>query len=238
MNDDGPAPTAPARISQEVIMKKNTIIIGALLALLVLAGCATPPPPPAPLPSVAKFEILQHKGTTVGVLAPPAWVEAAINGAKAVEKLPEYKNSFVVVVDVSGGSLEGIQNVASRLNADTEISRYLSLRVKDTFAGAQVGDKDKIETYMERCVKSVSEARFSGITKATDWWVQLRWYKPDNPRAWDHDEFRLLQLYTVDKAVLEEQLRAILAGAAADEPKTPEKQRAMDLVQQSFFDGF
>jgi hypothetical protein len=47
-----------------------------------------------------------------------------------------------------------------------------------------------------------------------------------------------MQLYTIDKASLQDQLQKILAGAAAAEPKTPEKQRAMDLVQQSFFDGF
>ena len=40
-----------------------------------------------------------------------------------------------------------------------------------------------------------------------------------------------------DAAVLE-QIEKQLNGAAAAEPKTPEKQRAMDLVQQSFFDGF
>jgi hypothetical protein len=223
---------------QEAIVKKLKTLPALAAVLLALAGCATKPEPLPPVPTVGKFEILQHKGTTLGVMSPPAWVEAALNGSKAVEKLPEYKNEFVIVVDVTGGNLDGVMNTASGLNAGPEVARYLSLRVKDTFSGAQVGDKDKIETYMERCVKSVSEASFSGIRKATDWWVQLRWYKPNNPKAFDHDEYRLLQLYTVDKSVLEEQLQKILAGVAADEPKTPEKQRAMDLVQQSFFDGF
>jgi len=219
-------------------MKISRIILAALAALLVLSACATKPEPLPPVPTVGKFEILQHKGTTLGVMSPPAWVEAAINGSRAVEKLPDYKNDVVIVVDVTGGSLDGVMNDASRMNADTEVSRYLSLRVKDTFSGAQVGDKDKIETYMERCVKSVSQAQFTGIRKATDWWVQLRWYKPSNPKAFDHDEYRLLQLYIIDRALLQEQVRKILEGVAADEPKTPEKQRAIDLVQQSFFDGF
>ena len=169
-------------------MKISRVALAALAALLVLSACATKPEPLPPTPTVGKFEILQHKGTTLGVMSPPAWVEAAINGSRAVEKLPDYKNDVVIVVDVTGGSLDGVMNDASRMNADTEVSRYLSLRVKDTFSGAQVGDKDKIETYMERCVKSVSEARFTGIRKATDWWVQLRWYKPNNPKAFDHDE--------------------------------------------------
>lgn len=219
-------------------MKKAFIVF--FVALVALAGCASPPPP-APVLEVATppYDILQHKGTTLGVTTIPAWIPASLEGPKAVEKLPDYKGMFVVVVDVTGRDLEGTSLVAQRLNADAEISRYLSLRVKDTFAGAQVGDKDKIESYIERTVKSVSEARFSGFQRAADWWVQYRWYKDAKKRQWERDEFRVLQLYTVDKEVLELQLQKYLEEAEeAETPKTPEKQRAMDLVQQSFFDGF
>jgi len=220
-------------------VKKVIAILVILAALVAIVGCASKPAEPTPPPTMAKFEILQHKGTTLGVAMPPPWVEAAINGPKVVEKLPDYKDMFVVVVDQTGKDLDGTQLAASRLNADTEIARYLSLRVKDTFAGAQVGDKDKIENYMERCVKSVSDASFSGFQKAADWWVQIRWYKPDpSKKIFDHDEYRVLQLYTINKDSLEAQLQKILSGNAANEPKTPEKQKAMDLVQQSFFDGF
>lgn len=222
-------------------MKKIIAIAAVLLALIAVVGCASKPatPTPAPVAATAKFEILQHKGTTMGVTTPPSWVEAAINGPKAVEKLADYKDQYVVIVDVTGQSLDGVQLAAANLNATTEVSRYLSLRVKDTFAGAQVGDKDKIETYMERAVKSVSDATFSGFTKSADWWVQLRWYKPENPKAFDHDEYRYLALYTIPQDVLKQQLDKILAGAAsAEQQVTPDKQKAMDLVQQSFYDGF
>ncbi|MDX9957030.1 MAG: hypothetical protein AB7T74_07340 [Clostridia bacterium] len=221
-------------------MKRNLIVILGVIALLGLAGCVSnePAPPPAPAANVPPFEILQHKGTTLGVAMPPPWIEASLYGPKEVEKLDGYAGKFVVTVDVTGGDLEGTQLAAQRLNADTEIARFLSIRVKDTFAGAQVGDKDMLETYMERVVKSVSEARFSGFQRANDWWVQIRWYKPDNKKTWDRDEFRVLQLYTVDKEVLEEQLRKFLDGEAAVEPKTPEKERAMEAVQNAFYEGF
>jgi len=220
-------------------VKKTIAIAAIVLALVAVVGCASKPPTKAPAPvTTAKFEILQHKGTTLGVMNPPDWVQAAVNGPKDVERLADYKDQYVVIVDVTGKSLDGVQLAAANLNATTEVSRYLSLRVKDTFAGAQVGDKDKIETYMERAVKSVSDATFSGFSKAADWWVQLRWYKPDNTKTFDHDEYRYLALYTIDKAVLKQQLDKILSGAAAAEPMTPEKQKAIDLVQQSFYDGF
>jgi hypothetical protein len=198
-------------------VKRVITILAALIVVLAVVGCASAPKP-APPTTTAKFEIAQHKGTTLGVAMPPPWVEAAVNGPKTVEKIAEYKDQFVVVVDQTGQSLDGVQLAAQRLNADTEIARYLSLRVKDTFAGAQVGDKDKIETYMERCVKSVADAKFSGFSKSADWWVQLRWFKPDKPKVFDHDEYRVIQLYTIKRETLETQLQKILSGEAANEP--------------------
>ncbi len=220
-------------------MKKILKVLATLMIVALVAGCASKPKTPPPMETkTPPYDILQHKGTTLGVLSPPAWIEASLMGPKAVEKLADYKDKYVVVVDVTGKDLEGTSLAAQRLNADTEVARYLSIRVKDTFAGAQVGDKDKIETYMERVVKSVSEIRFSGFQRAADWWVQIRWYKPDGRKTWDHDEYRVLQLYTVDREVLNRQLENILSGEAAEEPKTPEKERAIEAVKQAFYEGF
>ena len=220
-------------------MKKISYVLAILMIAIVAMGCASKPEAPKTMETkTPPFDILQHKGTTLGVTTVPAWIEASLMGPKEVEKLADYKGKFVVVVDVTGKDLEGTSLAAQRLNADTEIARYLSLRVKDTFAGAQVGDKDKIETYMERVVKSVSEIKFSGFQRQADWWVQIRWYKPDSKKTWDHDEFRVLQLYAVDKEILDRQMEEILSGEAAEEPKTAEKERAIEAVKQAFYEGF
>lgn len=213
----------------------------ALIAALVLAAScvSAPPEPPALVTNTPPYDILQHAGTTLGVTQLPSWVTVALQGAKAVEKLPDYKGQYVVVVDVTGKDLEATKMAAGLLNAQTEISRYLSLRVKETFSGAQVGDKDKIETYMERVVKSVSDIQFSGFQKAADWWVEYRWYKDAAKKRIDHDEYRVFQLYTIDKDVLQTQLDKILADAAKTETQlTPDKQKAIDLVDQAMKSDF
>lgn len=222
-------------------MKKILVIAATLATLLFAASCASAPPPKEPeiVTNTPPYDILQHAGTTLGVTQLPPWVTVALQGAKAVEKLPEYKNDYVVVVDVTGKDLEATKMAASLLNAQTEISRYLSLRVKETFSGAQVGDKDKIETYMERVVKSVSEVQFSGFQKAADWWVQYRWYKDANKRKVDREEFRVFQLYTINRDLLQQQLERVLADAAKTETQmTPDKQKAIDLVTQSMKSDF
>jgi len=89
---------------------------------------------------------------------------------------------------------------------------------------------------MERCVKSASEAKFSGFGMESEWWAKLQTFTADGKA--DKQVYRVIQIWGIDKDTLKKQIEGILKGEAAAEPKTEEKQRAMDLVQQSFFEGF
>jgi hypothetical protein len=229
---------------KEVIVKKILGILAVLLTLAAVIGCASSPKPATekpgvnPPPATVKAyppQIIEHKGTAFG-RDYPKWMDAALDGPKAVEKLPDYANKYIVVVQEDGQDLTGVQLAASKINAQTTISALISTRVKDTFAGAQVGDKDKIETYMERAIKSVSEATFTGFTMESEWWAKLQTFTADGKA--DKQVYRDIQIWGIDKDLLKKQIDKQLQGAAAEEPKTEAKQRAMDLVQQSFFDGF
>jgi hypothetical protein len=221
-------------------------ILGTLVVLSTIAalaiGCASKPAAPAsgvkpPAPTIKTYppQVIEHKGTAFG-RDYPKWMDAALDGPKAVEKLPDFANQYIVVVQQDGQDLEGVQLAASKLNAQTTIANLLSTRVKDTFAGAQVGDKDKIETYMERAVKSVSEATFTGFAMESEWWAKLQTFTADGKP--DKQVYRDIQVWGISKDALKTQVDKLLAGAAAEEPKTEGKQKAMDLVQQSFYDGF
>ncbi|MBU0955248.1 MAG: hypothetical protein KKI09_07455, partial [Spirochaetes bacterium] len=54
----------------------------------------------------------------------------------------------------------------------------------------------------------------------------------------DRRVYRVYQLWTINKEALERQLQEILDGAEALEPKTPEKERAIEAVQNAFYEGF
>ena len=223
-------------------MKRILGILVVLMAIAAVIGCASEPPTYVGTQKVNENavkayppQILEHKGTAFG-RDYPKWMDAALDGPRSVEKLAEYANKYVVVVQEEGMDLSGAQLAASKINAQTTLSALVSTRVKDTFAGAQVGDKDKIETYMERAVKSVSEATFTGFAMESDWWAKLQTFTPDGKA--DKQVYRVIQLWAIDKEVLKKQIEKQLSGAAAEEPKTEAKQKAMDLVQQSFFDGF
>lgn len=186
-----------------------------------------------------KPDIIDYKGAEFGK-APVDWINVYIDSDIAgVEKMDRIKGKYAVVVEMEGASKEGVMLALSNLKAPVEIAGRISTRVQQRFAGAQVGDVDKIETYMENVVKVAREATFSGFTKEGETWVYLQYYKPGvKPKTPDKAVYRGYQLWTIEKDLLQRQIDAIMNGEAKKEPPSPEKQQAMDRVREAFYEGF
>jgi len=223
-------------------MKKILGILLVVLAVFALASCASQPSVEAPkvADSVLTPDVLEHKGTALGANV-PGWVMSYIeSGASGIEKLPEYKGKYVIVLDSEGQSKQGTQTAMDNMDAPVQIARYLSTRVQQKFAGAQVGDRDQLTEYFENVVKTVSEAKFSGFMAGPDWWVYLQYYKPGAKSKSEVERriYRVIKLYSIDTDVLQKQLEKYLTDVEAAVAKTPEKQRAIDAVQSAFYEGF
>lgn len=221
-------------------MRKLIPLLLIALAVFSMVACASKPATPTMQdPSVPVFppRILEHPGTAWGQ-NPPAWIMNYVSGGRrAVERMPEFQDKFIVVVEAEGESRQGAELVAGRLNVQTRISAMMSTRVQDRFAGAQVGDQDMLETYMERVVKSVSEATFTGFMEEETTWVLMQLFDQTTGQA-SRQVYRVYQLWTINADLLTRQMNTILEGAAAEEPKTPEKERAIQAVQNAFYEGF
>ena len=173
-------------------------------------SCASQPSVEAPkvADSVLTPDVLEHKGTALGANV-PGWVMSYIeSGASGIEKLPEYKGKYVIVLDSEGQSKQGTQTAMDNMDAPVQIARYLSTRVQQKFAGAQVGDRDQLTEYFENVVKTVSEAKFSGFMAGPDWWVYLQYYKPGAKSKAEVERriYRVIKLYSIDTAILQKQL--------------------------------
>lgn len=203
-----------------------------VMLVLALAACGTKAP-------LRKGEVLlEDKGTAYGVKT-PKWVELAIlGGPRDIEKLADYKNFVVFIAQFEAANLQSAQLLAERMQADTEIARYLSTRVKDAFKGANVADADSknFGVYAERFVASVGEAKFSGFRKDADWWVKVQTYTPENKP--DKQIYRVIQLWTIEKSMLQKQFDMILGQIAGSAPPTTETKRAMDIVQNTIAKDF
>jgi len=212
-------------------MKARKAVLVLLVAALIIS-CGTKPP-------LRKGEVLiEAKGTAYGIKT-PRWVELAIiGGYRYIEKLPDYKDKVVFIAQFEAQNLQSAQLLAERMQADTEIARYLSTRVKDAFKGANVADADSknFGAYGERFVMSVGEATFSGFRMEADWWVKVQTYTPENKP--DKQIYRVIQLWAIDKNMLQKQFDMLFSQMAGGEPPTPEQKRAMDLVQNTVTKDF
>ncbi len=212
-------------------MKK--IVLGLVVAAL-LFGCASKPAPPTdqdnPInSSTMSFEIIEHKGTAFGATA-PAWVVKSLEGASALERMPEYEGKYVVIAEQTGGNLNAVQRWTTNFVAASEFSRRVSTRVEQSFSGAMAGDLDDVANYVEEVVNTISEATFSGITQEGEWWVKIRWFDEDGDI--DREEYRVMVLMTIDRDILDEQIRAAIEGNVADENLNDNEQRVRDMIQQ------
>jgi hypothetical protein len=206
---------------------RNWRIFFAAMVVVIAASCTTRPP-------LRKGEILiEDKGTTYGIKT-PKWVELAVVGNfRDIEKLSDFKDKTVFIAQFEAQNLQSAQLLAERMQADTEIARYLSTRVKDAFKGANVADADSkhFGAYGERFVVSVGQAKFSGFRMEADWWVKVQTYTPENRP--DKQVYRVIQLWTIDRAMLQRQFDIIIAQLTETEQPTEEQRRAIDLVQRT-----
>jgi hypothetical protein len=216
-------------------MKKIALLSVLVILLALTMGCASKPattdkPQPTPEPvKVEDWVIVDHKMKDFGG-ALPDWVSMT---PIQLEKTDKYKDYYVFIEDSTGKDLEGIKLWATGFSAASNIARMVSLRVNDKFAGAAVGDKNQLETYMEQVVKSVSEAQFSGLRTEGDYWI-----KKQNKTNPSQVEFRYLFLLTVPRSEIDAAIQRSMDGASKNVPKTPEKERAIENVKNLMNEGF
>ena len=221
-------------------MKKLIVLLFIALAILMV-GCGSDPQPvevEEPEDTIVVEtqvfppKVIEHKTSAFGGSV-PEWV---FMEAMDLEKTEEYSDSFVFVFDDSGENLDFLKAWASGFQAGQEVARMVSTRVKSKFVGAQVGDDENLEKYMENVVKTVSEAQFSGARKAGDFWVYQQYYNDDGTP--DNKMYRYLLLYVVPKdQVLDAIDRALEEANNTNKPKNEEEITARERVKELYSEG-
>jgi len=206
---------------------------------LLFAGCKTKPTPEQERalkvePQVYPPKVIEHKLTALGGDI-PEWIFQYANG-EDLEKERDYKDNYVFVFEQTGKDLEGVKAWTRSFSAATEVARMVSTRVMNKFAGAQVGDKDMVETYMEEVAKILAVAEYSGARKKDDFWIYRQFYDDNgNPTK---KEYTYYMLYTVPEEQIDAAIqRSLDAQTNKEKAKTEEEQVARDRVKELFSDG-
>ena len=205
------------------MMKKAVVLLGA--AALVVS-CASQPKVEKPVVTqegkVQVIDDIYHLSRET-----PDWI--FLEPAE-IEKASEYRDLYVFKGVSTGKDINGLQLWVKGFIVSADLARFVSVRVQDKFVGAAAGDIDKLETYMEDVVKSVSEAQYSGARIVKQYWWQIRKARADGGID---DIYEYYVLYTVDKKQIDAAIRrAIEQNDAKAKAKTEDEQTARDRVKK------
>jgi len=220
-------------------VKKVILIVSLVAASFAVMNCGgAPQKKPDMKKVVAKFEVIEHKASSIGGDIPD-WVTTYIyEGNTGVEAIAKYKDKFVFVGEDSGTNLNALRMWAQGFNVAQDLARLVSMRVQAKFAGAMAGSPDaEVGRYFENVVKNVADATITGARKDTDFWVYKRYFKDDG-KTEDKVVYDYYVLTTIDREMLKKQLDAVISGAKAEKPLTKEQATAADRVKEAFYEGF
>jgi len=212
--------------------------IAALIAALFIlfAGCNTnknAEPEARELQGSVKSEVLEHKGSSLGINELPVWVQTYIQtGITGLEKLNDYKDVYCFVAETTASNLDAGQAWVNGFNMPETIARNVSTRVDALFSGAASGGTDgTFGTYFENVVKTSSNIEYSGVRKINDWWVLVRRYD-QNVKNKYKDEYRVYVFYTIQRDLLDRQVLAVIDKTAADAKVNGDQQAAIKKVKE------
>lgn len=219
-------------------MKKLIVALTAAALVMSAVSCASKPEEKTMVKKGPAYEVIDHKTMAIGGDI-PAWVVTFIEtGVQGIEAMDAYKDKYVFIAEDSGANKQPLSLWMTGFNVTQEVARMVSTRVQSKFAGAAAGSPDdEFGRYFENVVKSAAEARYSGARKENDFWVMRRYFKEDG-KSIDREEYTMYVLVSIDKAMLQSQIQAVLDGTAADTPPSKEQQTAIDRVKESFYEGF
>ena len=197
------------------------------LAALLLASCASAPKVEKPQMSkentVEIIDDMYHKTREA-----PDWI---FMDASELNRAAEYRDLYLFKTSQTGKDIDGLKLWVRGFLVSSDMARVVSTRVKDTFTGAAAGDKDRLESYLEEVVKTVSEAQFSGGRITKEYWWQIRKANADGSIS---DLYEYYVLYTIDRKQVDEAIRRALEDAnARAKPASQEEKTARDRVKKA-----
>ena len=211
-------------------MVRKVIVLGLVATTLLFVSCSSNKEKelePQVLEGSVKTEVLEHKGTALGLDQLPAWVQVYVTeGVYGVENLSNYENQYCFIGEETGSNIDALQAWVANFDVPAEIARSVATRVDALFTGAASGSPDgEYGTYFENIVKTVSNANYSGARKVNDWWVHTRRYDPDQKKQYV-DEYRCYVLYTIEKDLLDQQVLEMMDQVANGTKETTDAQKS------------
>lgn len=221
--------------------KKMMMLFASVLTVIFFfTSCASTPSEPVAkeLEGTVKSEVLEHKGSALGLNELPVWVETYIlTGITGLEELPDYTGDYCFVAETSANDVNAAQAWVNGFDMPQTIARNVSTRVDGVFSGAATGSAEgAYGTYFENVVKAATEIEYSGAKKENDWWVLTRRYDTDIKSKYK-DEYRAYVLYTIPRDLLDQQVLTVIDRVAQESSVDAGQEAAIDKVKNLISDA-
>ena len=175
----------------------------------------------------------------------PAWVPRFYDsGLAGMEELPEFADRYVFVGRNQGGSSAALRQWADNFCTRRDFAGLLVDRSERRFfARSLLYPEDEFGEFFIAAIRAISNGEFRGVRKEGTFWVKRR-FVPDEgigdgfPPPPFTERFEFLVLVSVDRQELEEQVLRLLADLRLTVQPTREQAMAIDMIKQTFFEGF
>lgn len=192
-------------------VKQVLVLLAVCAAIVVVAGCKSTgkAAPGIKLESEVKTVTIEHKGTGLGIDTLPLWLTEYVqrNGTRSVEALPDYKNTYVVIAEERGPELQQVLTWVKNFNAQQQLGATISTRIASVFKAneSKLPEGGESRRKYDNAINTLVSASYSGAREESSWWIKQRiTEKGKEPEI----RYTAYVIYTIDKANLNEQVRA------------------------------
>jgi hypothetical protein len=128
-------------------------------------------------------------------------------GNYAVEAMAEYKNDHCFVVYYVDNSRDFAINWVANADGPAQVAQAVSTTVAANAVDKSSGERGgEVSAAFRAAAESMSNASFTGMRRASDWWQIVR------NKTTKVQEAQAFALYTIDKKRLDEQIALHLAN--------------------------
>jgi len=176
----------------------------------------------------------------------PEWVTFYLReGIAGLESLEQYREHYVFIGENRGTNFSALNRWANGFNEVYDFPRLLARRVENRLvAAASLYPDDEYGEFFESLIRLVSNSEFSGINREEIFWIR-RMRLPNAEAEYDSpltevsaERYEFFILFTVEKDILQTQLRQLMAGVRTNRPPTRTQLVTINRIQNTFFEGF
>jgi hypothetical protein len=232
---------------------------GIIAAALVFSACSSqkkvvfqPEAGPVMLPkqeeTAERWQLLESRNGIAGAFVPD-WVNRFLEeGIPAVEASGLYQDKYVFIGENRGTNFNALRQWAEGFTVSQDLPGLVTRRVEHRLlAAASLYPDDEYGEYFETLIKKVSNTEYGEAHKEDIFWVRRRMVSgseapvsgetpPGLPPVYERYEF--LVLISIDKPVLQNRIRELMAGIKTTAAPTREQAVAINHIQHTFFEEF